>query len=138
MDVIVETLVEAPIEAVWRMFNEPADILMWDTSDDWYTTSVSNDLKVGARLQLRIESRLGGAGFDFGATYIEVQPMTVIARRTDEGRHVRVEFRDASKATLVHQTFEAEAEPSINDQRRDWQAVLDNFARHVAAQTFPS
>lgn len=133
VDVTVATRVAAPIELAWRMFNAPADILVWDASEAWRTVSASNDLRVGGRLRLRIKPREGGAGFDVGATYTEVEPMRLIAWRTDEGRHVRVEFRQAGEAILLHQTFEAEPEPSVEEQRRDWQAVLDSFARHVAA-----
>lgn len=137
MDITVETGIAAPVGLVWRMFNEPADILAWDASDDWCTTSASNDLRVGGRLQLRIEPRNGGAGIDFGATYTEVRTMEVIAWRTDQGQTVRVLFGESSGVTHVRQTFEAEPEPSIEAQRADWQGVLDGFARHVEARSSP-
>ncbi|UFN46851.1 SRPBCC domain-containing protein [Roseomonas sp. OT10] len=134
MWITVEAFIAAPIETVWRAFNDPDDILAWDASDAWRTTRAANDLRVGGRLELRIEPRHGGAGADFGATYTDVQPMRIIAWRTDAARMVRVEFREAGAGVLVRQTFEAEPEPSVEEQRRDWQSVLDGFARHARAR----
>src|SRR3546814_5148850 len=78
MKIMTEALVDAPIGTVWRTFNDPADIVLWDASDDWRTTWASNDLRVGGLLRLRIEPRHGDTGFDFTATYNKLEPMRVI------------------------------------------------------------
>lgn len=137
MKVTVETSVQAPIDEVWRMFNDPADMMLWDASDGWRITSATNDLRVGGGLELRIEAEYGGS-YGFRATYTEVVPMRTIAWRNDHGRHTRIEFRDGNGAVHVCQTFEADPEPSMEEQRQDWQAVLDRFARHVTARTSSS
>lgn len=133
MKIMTETFIDAPIETVWRTFNDPADIVLWDASDDWRTTWASNDLQVGGLLKLRIEPRHEGTGFDFTATYTRLEPMRVIEWRTDDDRHVRVEFAETKAGIIVHQLFDAEPAPSADEQRQDWQGVLDNFARHVTA-----
>src|SRR3546814_12120818 len=84
---MTEALVDAPIGTVWRTFNDPADIVLWDASDDWRTTWASNDLRVGGLLRLRIEPRHGDTGFDFTATYTKLEPMRVIEWRTDDDSH---------------------------------------------------
>lgn len=133
MKIMTEALIDAPIGTVWRTFNDPADIVLWDASDDWRTTWASNDLQVGGLLKLRIEPRHEGTGFDFTATYTRLEPMRVIEWRTDDDRHVRVEFAETEAGIIVHQLFDAEPTPSVDEQRQDWQGVLDNFARHVTA-----
>ncbi|GGJ64762.1 MULTISPECIES: SRPBCC domain-containing protein [Alphaproteobacteria] len=133
MKITTEALIDSPIETVWRAFNDPADIVQWDASDDWRTTWASNDLQVGGLLKLRIEPRHDGTSFDFAATYTRLEPMRVIEWRTDDDRHVRVEFAETEAGVVVHQTFDAEPTPSVDEQRQDWQGVLDNFARHVTA-----
>ena len=133
MKLMTEAHIDAPIEIVWRAFNDPADILMWDASDDWRTTWAANDLQIGGRLKLRIEPRHDGVGFDFAATYTNVEPMRLIEWRTDDDRHVRVEFSETEAGVVVHQTFDAEPTASVDEQRQDWQGVLDNFARHITA-----
>jgi uncharacterized protein YndB with AHSA1/START domain len=133
MKIMTEVLIDAPIETVWRAFNDPADILQWDASDDWRTTWASNDLQVGGLLRLHIEPRHEGTAFDFTATYTRVEPMRMVEWRTHDDHHVRVEFTATTAGVTVRQTFDAEPTPSVDEQRQDWQGVLDNFARHAAA-----
>lgn len=133
MKITTEALIGAPIETVWRAFNDPVDILRWDASEDWRTTWASNDLRVGGLLELRIEPRHGGASFNFAATYTAIEPMRLIAWRMEDDRHVWVEFRETGTGVVVNQTFDAEPTPSVDEQRHDSQSVLDGFARHVTA-----
>lgn len=133
MKIIVETDVAAPVEAVWRAFNNPDDIVQCDGSDDWHTTRASNDLKVGGLLELRIEDKGGGVGFDFAAAYTRVEPNRLIEWRMDDNRIVRVEFLKTSTGVTVRQTFEAQSMGSSEQERLEWQAVLDSFTRHVSA-----
>jgi uncharacterized protein YndB with AHSA1/START domain len=44
--VTVEVTVNAPIEAVWKCWTEPADIVHWNNaSDDWHTPKAENDIR---------------------------------------------------------------------------------------------
>jgi len=135
MKITTEALIDAPIETVWRAFNDPADIVRWDASDDWQTTRASNDLRVGGLLKLRIENMHDCTVSDFAATYIRIEPMRLIEWRTDGDRNVRVQFVETAAGIVVHQEFDAEPIPSVDEQRQDWQDVLDNVARHIAAIT---
>lgn len=131
MKITVETNVAAPIADVWRAFNEPDDIVQWDASDDWQVTRASNDLEVGGRLLLHIEATDGGIGSDFAATYTQIEPNRLIAFRMDDDRMVRVEFIEIDTGVTVFQTFDAESAHPEAQQRSEWQAVLDRFARHA-------
>lgn len=133
MKIIIDTDIAAPIDGVWRAFNDPHDILQWDASADWQTTRATNDLRVGGQLELRIDAKYGGPGLDFAATYMRVEPQRLIEWRVDDGQHVRVEFIETSTGVTVRQTFDADDTASVEDQRRDWQGVLDSFARHAAS-----
>ncbi|MEO3433585.1 SRPBCC domain-containing protein [Inquilinus sp. CAU 1745] len=135
MKITTQALIDAPIDIVWRAFNAPADILKWDISEDWQTTWASNDLRIGGLLKLRIASKHNGSGFDFVATYTAIEPMRVIEWREGD-RVVRVEFKEGDAGVVVNQTFDADPTPSVNEQRREWQRVLDSFARHVTAIVF--
>jgi uncharacterized protein YndB with AHSA1/START domain len=66
MKVTVQTLVDAPVDKVWRAYTTPADIKQWNTaSDDWHTTQSAVDLRVGGAFSSRVEAKDGSFGFDF-------------------------------------------------------------------------
>lgn len=138
MKITIETNVAAPIAHVWQAFNNPDDILQWDTSDDWYTTWASNDLKIGGKLLQRMETTDGGTGFDVAATYTQIKPNRLIEFQMDDGRivdrMVRLEFIETGTGVTIRQTFAAEPEQPEDQQRSEWQVVLDRFARYAERQ----
>ena len=48
-------------------------------------------------------------------------------------RAARVEFAEGSDGMSVTVAFDDESEHSIEQQQAGWQAILDNFGRHVEA-----
>jgi uncharacterized protein YndB with AHSA1/START domain len=130
--ITVETLVKANLDSVWDAWNNPDDINQWNAaSDDWHTTRSTVDLREGGKFSARMEAKDGSAGFDFVGTYTRVVPQRVIEYRMDDGRAVKVQFSEVAEGVLVRETFEAESENDPEVQREGWQAILDNFARHV-------
>jgi len=81
-----------------------------------------------------MEARDGSAGFDFEGVYTRVVPKKAIEFRMSDGREVKVEFLEQNGAVLVKETFDPETENSPEFQRQGWQAILDNFSRHVEAK----
>jgi len=49
----------------------------------------------------------------------------------------RVEFTDGAQGVVVTVTFDAETIHTEDEQRQGWQAILDNFARHVGKTRAP-
>jgi hypothetical protein len=45
-----------------------------------------------------------------------------------------VELVTSANGVIVRVTFDAEAENSVEQQRQGWQAILNNFAKHVEAR----
>ena len=73
MKITIETIVNAPVEDVWRAWTTPDDIKQWNTaSEDWHTTRASVDLRVGGSFSSRMEAKDGSMGFDFAGTYTKV------------------------------------------------------------------
>jgi uncharacterized protein YndB with AHSA1/START domain len=134
MKITVEALINAPIEAVWQAWTTPDDIKQWNAaSDDWHTTSASVDLRVGGGFSSRMEAKDGSMGFDFAGTYTKVVPHQVLECAFGE-RTMQVEFVAGANGVTVRETFDAEPTHSIEQQRDGWQAILNNFARHVEAK----
>lgn len=133
MKITVETLVHAPVEAVWKAYTSPSDILKWNAaSDDWHTTRASVDLRVGGSFSSRMEARDGSFGFDFAGTYTAIVPHQRIEYSFGD-RMASVEFSEGAEGVRIAVTFDAEATHSLEQQRSGWQAILDNFKRHVEA-----
>ncbi len=132
MKITVETLVKATLDSVWQTWNNPDDIKQWNSaSDDWHTTRSSVDLREGGKFSARMEAKEGSEGFDFEGTYARVVPQKLIEYQMEDGREVKIQFSEIEDGVLVRETFDAETENDPELQREGWQAILDNFARHV-------
>lgn len=133
MKITVERLVRAPITKVWSAYTTPADIKQWNAaSDDWHTTKSTVDLRVGGQFSSRMEAKDGSFGFDFAGTYTKIEPEKLI-EYTFGDRAAVVEFSPTADGVKVRVTFDPEAQNPADMQRAGWQAILDNFARHVEA-----
>jgi uncharacterized protein YndB with AHSA1/START domain len=134
MNITVETTVAAPIDKVWRAYTTPDDIKQWNAaSPDWHTTAATVDLREGGEFSSRMEAKDGSMGFDFAGTYTRIVPHELIEYAFGD-RKAQVEFAGVPAGVKVRVTFEAETTHSIEQQQQGWQAILDNFARHVEAQ----
>ena len=130
--ITVETTVNAPVEKVWKYWNEPGHITKWaHASDDWHTTRAENDLKTGGKFLSRMEAKDGSFGFDFGGEYTNVEEHKTIEYTMGDGRKVKIDFTPQGNATKVVETFDAESTNPIEMQRGGWQAILDNFKKYT-------
>lgn len=134
MEITVETVVRAPIGAVWEAYSSPEDIVHWNAaSDDWHTTRSTVDLRTGGRFCSRMEAKDGSFGFDFEGTYTNVVPGSLIEYDFGD-RKARVEFEDTPEGVRVRVSFDSEDTHSIKQQRDGWQAILDRFKHHVESK----
>ncbi len=135
MKITVETMVNAAPSKVWDTWNNPADIKQWNTAqEDWHTTRSEVDLREGGQFLSRMEAKDGSVGFDFEGTYTRLVPQQTIEYRMSDGREVSVEFEKRDGGVLMRETFDAETENPPEVQRSGWQAIMDNFRRHVEAK----
>lgn len=133
MKITVETIVKAPVAKVWRAYTTPDDIKQWNAaSDDWHTTKSTVDLRVGGAFTSRMEAKDGSFGFDFAGTYTKIVPDELIEYSFGD-RTGTVEFITGANSVTVRVTFDAESENPVEQQRQGWQAILNNFAKHVEA-----
>ena len=134
MKIVVSTLVAAPIRDVWRAYTTPEDIKRWNAaSSDWHTTAATVDLRPGGKFSSRMEAKDGSFGFDFEGEYTQVVPHERIEYAFGD-RAAVVQFTEGAEGVTVTVTFDGESTHSEEQQRTGWQAILDNFARHVKGQ----
>ncbi len=134
--ITVESTIAAPVSRVWSAWNTPADVIKWNAaSDDWHTTASDIDLREGGRFSARMEAKDGSFGFDFGGTYTQVTPEEQLEYALDDGRSVSIAFIDNGDGTVtVREAFDPEGTHTREQQREGWQAILDNFKRHVEGE----
>src|SRR4051812_3110797 len=114
----VETLVNAPVEKVWKYWSEPAHVMKWNSaSDDWHTPKAENDLRTGGSFSSRMEAKDGSMGFDFGGVYDQVDDHKYIAYTMGDGRKVEIKFSSEGDATRVLESFDAEESNPIEMQQ---------------------
>jgi len=130
--ITVDTLVTAPLNRVWLSWTKPEEIQRWNfATDDWRCPTVESDLKIGGHYKARMEAKDGSFGFDFAAVFEEIEPHQSITMVMDDGRRTHTTFVEMGNGTQVTTTFDAEMSNPIEMQRDGWQAILNNFKRHV-------
>ena len=132
--ITVETLINAPLARVWGGYTTPDDIVQWNAaSDDWHTTKAQVDLRVGGAFSSRMEAKDGSFGFDFAGTYTKIVDQKFIAYEFGD-RTAEIEFISTLEGVTVRVTFDCETVHPVEQQRDGWQAILNNFKRHVEAK----
>lgn len=133
--IVVESPINAPIEKVWACYTEPTHIMQWNNaSPDWHTPKAENDLRVGGKFSSTMAAKDGSFSFDFWGIYDEVVANERIAYTLGDDRKVSVDFKNDGSQTIVTIVFEPESENSHELQKAGWQAILDNFKKHVESQ----
>lgn len=130
--ITVETTISAPVAKVWECWNDPQHITQWAfASDDWEAPHAENDVRVGGTFVTTMAAKDGSARFDFNGVYTAVLPLERIEYTIEGGRKVAIEFRALAGKTKIIETFEMENENPAEMQRAGWQAILENFKKHV-------
>jgi uncharacterized protein YndB with AHSA1/START domain len=130
--ITVSASVNASLENTWNKFTNPNDVTKWNAaSDDWHTPKAENNLKVGGEFIYRMEAKDGSVGFDFKGIYTAVEPHKRIEYTMEDGRKVKITFENKNNKTIIVEQFEAENIHSFDLQKSGWQAILDNFKKHV-------
>ena len=134
--ITIKTTVAADPELTWKCYTDPEHITKWNfASEDWCCPNAENDLTVGGVYKARMEAKDGSFGFDFEAVYSKVDEPNSLSYTMPDSRVVTTSFQSDSGSTLVTTVFDAETENDEEMQRNGWQAILDNFKKHVESLT---
>lgn len=129
--ITVETTVNAPIEKIWKDWNDPVHIKRWySASDDWHAPYADNDLRVNGKFTTTMAAKNGSMSFDFQGIYTNIEENKIIEYVLADGRKVKIVFTHADGMTKITETFDAESVNSLELQREGWQAILDNFKKY--------
>jgi uncharacterized protein YndB with AHSA1/START domain len=132
--ITVTTLVNAPVEKVWKCWSEPKHITNWcQASDDWHAPYAENDMRKDGKFKTTMAARDGSVSFDFGGVYTNVEQHKVIEYVMEDGRKVKITFSAKGKETEVVESFDPEGTNPLEMQRQGWQAILNNFKKYTEA-----
>lgn len=130
--ITVKAEISAPIEKIWKYWNDPEHIQKWNAaSDDWYCPSAENDLRPGGKFSSTMAAKDGSMRFDFEGVYDEVIHQKKIAYTMSDGRQAVVQFEQIENGVYITTTFDAEDMNPIEMQQGGWQAILDNFKHYT-------
>lgn len=130
--ITVRTAIEATVEQVWHFFTQPEHITKWNfASDDWHCPAAENNLQVGGTFNYTMASKDEPIAFDFEGTYEAIETHKKIVYKIADGRKVVVKFDVLDDNVILTEIFEPENVHSIALQRDGWQAILDNFKKHI-------
>lgn len=130
--ITVEAIISADSKKVWDFWNKPEHITKWNFAvDDWHCPRSENDLRVGGKLNSRMEAKDGSFGFDFEAIYDEIIDQKKITYSMADGRQATTSFENLGDKTKVTTTFDAETENPVEMQKEGWQAILNNFKKYA-------
>lgn len=130
--ITVEATINAPVEKVWNNYNNPDHVTKWNfAADDWHCPWAKSDFRVGGQFVSRMEAKDGSFGFDFAATYSEIESNKKISYVMEDGRKCTVTLTPNGNATHVSVAFEAETMNPVELQKGGWQAILNSFKKYT-------
>jgi uncharacterized protein YndB with AHSA1/START domain len=131
MMITVSIGIFAPIEQIWKRWNDPKDIQQWNNiNEDWHTPLVENDCRPGGKFLYRMGTKDGRLSFDFTGKYDEVVKHELISYTLNSGRTATITFSQ-DQPVILTESFEPDDEPSVEEQRDFCQAILNSFKRYV-------
>lgn len=130
--ITIETTVKAPVEKVWKYWNEPKHIMQWcQASPDWHAPKAEADLRVGGNFTTTMAAKDGSFSFEFGGTFTKVDTNKALDYTLGDGRKVWITFSGNSNETKIVETFEPEGQNPVEMQKGGWQAILDSFKKYT-------
>ncbi len=136
--ITVESIINAPMEKVWKYWSEPEHITKWAfASDDWEAPYAENDLQTGGRFKTTMAAKDKSISFDLTGSYTAVVEHALIeydmdrAANEEKNRHVKTEFIEVPGGVKIVQTFDPENQNPIEMQTNGWQTILDNFKKYT-------
>lgn len=130
--IYISTALHADKQKAWDYYTRPEHIVNWNFAhESWHCPSASNDLRPGGKYTARMEAKDGSSGFDFEATYQEINAGEDFTFTIADGRDVNVRFDEDGDTTQVMIAFEAEDRNPEEMQREGWQAILDNYKNYT-------
>ncbi|MGB3802025.1 MAG: SRPBCC domain-containing protein [Lewinella sp.] len=132
--ITVKTTAPATKSETWHYYTEAEHVINWNfAGEGWHCPKATNDLREGGEFEIVMAEKTGTMKMELEGTYTKIEPETHIEYTLENGRHVKVDFTDADGGTEVKVTFDPAEKMDPDDQRKHWQAIMDNFRKYVGS-----
>lgn len=131
--ITIDTDINKSLQEVWEIFNDPTHIINWNFAhESWECPTAKNDLKIGGKLETRMQAKDGSFGFDLIGIYDEIVEFQHLKYHFEDGRNIEVIFEKMSdEKTKVTEIFDPEKINPADLQRDGWQAILNHFKKYA-------
>ena len=130
--IVVENIINAPLEMVWECWTNPEHITKWYfASDDWHAPYAENNLTIAGKFKTTMSAKDGSYSFDLEGVYSNIRDFEEIEYELIDGRKVFILFSKSNDGTKVVESFQPETTNPKEIQKAGWQAILNNFKKHV-------
>lgn len=130
--ITIKALIEIPKSNAWEYYTNPIHIVNWNFADpSWHCPSAENDMIIGGKYKARMEAKDGSFGFDFEATYKNIDSENSFEYEMPDARNVLVQFKDIDNITEVIIQFDPEQLNPKELQQQGWQAILNQFKTYA-------
>ncbi|TGK47008.1 SRPBCC domain-containing protein [Leptospira bouyouniensis] len=131
-EIQISVSIASDLKKVWDYYTNPTHITAWNFADpSWHCPSAKVNLTKGGTYLARMEAKDGSFGFDFEATFDEINMYDSFTYTIADQRKVKVQFFDKKPNTEIIIVFEAETENPIEIQKQGWQSILNHFKSYV-------
>ena len=123
----VEIGVGLPLEKVWQLWTNPADIMQWNNfAPEWHCPRAENDLRPGGTFLFVMALKDGSFQFDFTGVYDEVITNQLITYTLNDNRRARITFTPGDLVKIT-ETFDPNKNDPAEMQESYCKAVLTSF-----------
>jgi uncharacterized protein YndB with AHSA1/START domain len=119
--------INKPIELVWKVWNEPEHIAIWNApADEWINKKIENKLVEGGGFLYEMAKKDGSENFNFQGTYTEIIEHKRLAYTLDDHRKSLITFTGNNPVTLT-EVFEPVAGLDLAMQQKFCQTGLNQL-----------
>lgn len=130
--ITVSTIINASPEEVWEYLTEQQYVEKWNYfRDDWKTSCIVNDFKLGGKFNYRLEAKDGNEGFNFTGVYKEINPFTHYGYTHADDRKVDIKLNNYGDKTEVIYEFDSNKSHTRQEQEERWATILENLNKFV-------
>ncbi len=134
-DIVIERVIDAPRERVWKALIDPEDLKHWSHADEgWTTPFAETDPRVGGTLRIGFGSPDGKNDFVLEGTYTVVEEPDRLVYKMGDDRIVTNTLVEEGGKTKITISFTPEEENTREKQQEGWSLILKHLVEYLEGE----